>query len=657
MSIVAFPAREDAELANVLLDGVGVDVALANGLVGFDEETTIDGSPTMRVSVHDRDHTLVSSGLLELRDGDDDRLAREVELAVDGAAYWLRQVAKREDVLELTFEDRTVARLRGRYGPLKVSAAAADDRRFATRLCAAADVPTPIVAEAGPRELAARTDAGLATRLREDRAQRERDRDRAPGVADGAPVTVKDAPASAEQLRNINTALTEAVRHQPTELALVTLVAAIVVESAFLNRRGSGADSTSFGLLQNIPGTSAGVDGRMTRAQALDIAYSVRSALLPPGPTSAGGLIKVSKQQPNLDPGTLADICINGVGVGDPGYAGKVNARRREAKRIVAAFGAGTTGGGATAGGVREAPLTVGRDESYWDALRRTADERNARFFVVANQPYYLYDEALMLSRPQMTLSEQSPGVDWIDWEWAPHKPLRRVELQCRARDWQAPLGSVVLLDASCGPAGATREDPNRGRWLVSEYERSRFEPTARITLVKGRRPRVPTGELQTLGGDAGGAVAVGRGGTTSPFGGVRRFPITGAYGTDRGSHVHSGLDVGVPCGTPCIAPFDGRVTHVSTSGFGDAGGMIHLHALADVPGTPIRAGDKVGWGHISAARASVGQTVAAGTPIATSGGKPCHVHFVWIRPGHGGNGIDGNSDPTALLRALGGLL
>ena len=510
MSIVTFDGRERALHGDIRLDGKDIDLVVGAGLVSFDEELSIttDTSgpsvPIIRIGVFDPDRTLVTSGLLDLHPDDGERLGREVELIVDGVAYWLRSVAKQQDTFTLTFEDRTIAKLRDSSGVLKVNPAVMDDRRFITHLCTRAGVPAPIVAAPGAREQAARAKAGIGkTRLRHDDEQRKRDENREPGLADRARVTIKGHTADAEQVRNLNIGLSEALRCNPTPLGLVTLIAAGIVESEWRNNQGAGADAISFGVMQNIPGTSAGVNGTMTQAQALDVAYSVRSALLPPGPTSAGGLIKVSQQKPDADAGTLADICINGVGVGDPGYVSKVNRYRGEAERIIAAFaGDGSlSGAGRSVEFTREAALRVDRGESDLQACVRTASERNARFFVVANQPYYLYDEALMRSRPRMVLSEDEPGVEWIDWEWAPRKQVRQTDVQARASVWQAPPGSVVLLDDDCGPAA--------GRWLVGDYKRSRFSPTASITLIKGRKPIVPTErETLTLGTDSLGAAA-----------------------------------------------------------------------------------------------------------------------------------------------------
>ncbi len=676
--IVEFDGEERALRGDIRLNGTELDLIVGNALQSFDEELAVDGSPIIRMDLLDPDCQLVRSDILDLDRDDSERLDREVELIVDRVAYWLRGVSTTpdSDTVSLTFEDRTVCLLRDGGKPTKIAADTIGDRGFIELLCKVAGAPKPITAPPGPRERDARRRAGIGTKTayRLKQEQDARDRNREPGISAGVPLTVKGLPATAEQRAVMAEVCRAALAENPPLLALRAMVTVPIVETDYRNVQGEGDDHVSWGVIQAIAGTSAGINGTFTLEEARDIAYSVRSALHVSntgfrGP-AGGGLIGVALSYPDWTPGRIAAVCINGNvnnTQGSPDYVGKINSFLHEGDRIIEAYTGGQLplSSGATTTTTTEAALTVENGESYWDAARRAADARNARFFVVANQPYYLYDEALMRSRPRLLISdprhpradaERAHGVVGIGWEWAPRRPLRRTDLVVNASVKQAPPGSVVILDGTCGPAGAEIDDINRGRWLVGDYQRSRFEQTARITLIKGRKPKVPTETTttETPGGADGGA-RVGTGGTTSPFGGARTYPVSDPYGPRPNRH-HNGVDVGVPFGTPCIAPFDGRIGMVSTSGFGSAGGMVHLEALAAVPGTSIRAGDKIGWGHVSAAQVSSGQTVAAGTRVATSGGSPAHVHFVLLRLGGGGNGTDGNTDPTSDLRALGGI-
>jgi murein DD-endopeptidase MepM/ murein hydrolase activator NlpD len=81
---------------------------------------------------------------------------------------------------------------------------------------------------------------------------------------------------------------------------------------------------------------------------------------------------------------------------------------------------------------------------------------------------------------------------------------------------------------------------------------------------------------------------------------------------------------------------------------------MVHLRADAAVAG--LERGDKIGWGHCTSPRVSVGDKVSAGKVVAKSNGSPAHVHFALLKRGGGGNGVDGNADPSAFLRRIGSI-
>lgn len=528
---------------DIRLDGVDLDLIVGGALQAFDEELTVDGSPIIRLELLDPERVLVRSGIFEVDKDDEDKTARPVELVVDEVAYWLQQVntSPDSDTVQVIFEDRTVAKLRAAEGKMRMRGGAGRDRDFIRALCSRAGVPEPITTDPDAREDAARRAAriGRKTKVKLDKDQDERDRKRRPGVGRDVRVTVKGQVATAEQLANMNEALSEAVRHNPTHGVLVAFVAMVTQESNWENSQGSGDDDVSWGLVQNIPGRSAGVNGTFTREQALDIAYSTKSALLPPGPTSAGGMIKYAREHPGISAGDLADATINGLGVGDPLYVPNVNRWVPEAERIVAAFTGGdlplSSGATFTTTTTKETALTVEPDERYWDAGRRTADERNARFFVVANQPYYLYDNALMSSRPRFTIADprhpdadpdRIDGVIGIGWEWAPYRQLRKTDLVINVKVKDMPPGSVVVLDETCGPAGIDpdggRTAERRGRWLVGSYQRSRFEATARVTLIKGRKPKVPTATTTTSRTVGGGDTTTGVSFTAGKGAGIR---------------------------------------------------------------------------------------------------------------------------------------
>jgi len=488
----------------ITLKDKSLSVVVGAGVTGFDEELVLDGSSTQTLIVHDAAGQLVDSGIFD-SDGDG-KLDTEVDMVdADGTRYRMGQVQKQGQDYTLTMELFVVSVLRDQRGHIRIARNTLTHVEFARKLVNdAADAAGVdfgfITGPPGPQERAALAKANAKIDAAQSRSQlairsarARRDQNREPGIADDASLKVKNLPATAEQRHVMDVVMTEATRHNPPPKALLALVGAIIVECDFRNVQGSGPDAVSFGVIQAIPGLSAGVDGTFTRAQALDIQYSVRSALLPPGPTSKGGIIRLTTEHPDWTPGQIAATAINGGG--DPDYASKVNGWQSEAQDIIDAY----TGGGrvpfanddVTSTELLRIPqLTRGTQQSpnedSWTCMRRIAADYGYRCFAIGDDVYYISDEALMHSRPQATLSEDSPGVDSIDWEWTPRKQVNTTTITCRAEAWQVPPGAVVLLqDVALGS----------GRWLVSSFRRSRFSDAAEVEVIRKTsllKPRIP---------------------------------------------------------------------------------------------------------------------------------------------------------------------
>ena len=111
--------------------------------------------------------------------------------------------------------------------------------------------------------------------------------------------------------------------------------------------------------------------------------------------------------------------------------------------------------------------------------------------------------------------------------------------------------------------------------------------------------------------------------------------PIVGEYGEPRETHVHNGIDIAVPVGTPIKAIADGTVVVVGpTVGYGYWVGINH----GLVNGIKISSE----YGHISRWIVNYGQKVKQGQIIAYSGNtgysKGPHLHLT-IRQGNPGKG------------------
>jgi murein DD-endopeptidase MepM/ murein hydrolase activator NlpD len=116
----------------------------------------------------------------------------------------------------------------------------------------------------------------------------------------------------------------------------------------------------------------------------------------------------------------------------------------------------------------------------------------------------------------------------------------------------------------------------------------------------------------------------------TSPFG-MRVHPVTGVY------KLHTGVDWGVPCGTPVAAAATGRVLAAGQNvAYGNRIVLVH-----DGVG-PEHLRIATTYNHLSRIDVAVGQQVSAGQVLGLSGttgySTGCHLHFeVWA----GGRYVD----------------
>lgn len=122
--------------------------------------------------------------------------------------------------------------------------------------------------------------------------------------------------------------------------------------------------------------------------------------------------------------------------------------------------------------------------------------------------------------------------------------------------------------------------------------------------------------------------------------------PITGRFGETGPDYPapHRGLDIGCPTGTPVRAPVAGRATSFYNDGsFGTA-------LCIDAIGTPYY----VLLAHLSESRVSVGDTIAAGDIIGTSGAtgrvSGPHLHVQVCTESNFPTDIAMSRDPLSFL-------
>ncbi|MDO8209292.1 hypothetical protein [Conexibacter sp. CPCC 206217] len=456
---------------DIRLDGKGVDLLVGDGLTAFEEELSLVGSSVVRMGVIDPERVLVDSGLFKPRADDDERLEREVRLELDGVEYWLRSIAKRDDSFMLTFEDSTICRLRAKGKVMLADSSATDHQAFVRRLCKKAGIDELILEYPSEQERRGRGSLKGASRGKRRSALANADDRRAEGIDDDAKVRVKLVWAATRQLDVANQLLTVARELSANDKATQALIVAAIEESALTNE--TKADTRGrLGVLGAIPERSRSHRGRFLRAGAIDVEFSAEAFLRDPGFAGEAGAIRLARTHTSWSVGAIAHEVLR------RGNAGLYDRWESQAQELIEAFRNDDPDEDEDSS--KDQLLAVIKGETYWDAATRTADQNDFIFFVASNKAYYLPERALRTSRARKRIGEQTPGIHTIDWEWAPHKRMRRIDVTCDAAIWDVPPGSIVVLDEDCGPAA--------GRWLVGGYRRSRYHATATVTLVRTRK-------------------------------------------------------------------------------------------------------------------------------------------------------------------------
>lgn len=484
--------------ADVTIDGVDLDLVIGPGVTGVDVELGIDGAPLFTVTTRDTKRRLLTSGVLD-HDGNG-KLDRDVDMIVDGQRYGLAAVRKAGATFTLIGLAHAATVLRRQTGALK-PAAGTTHVEFARRLVES--VGLQFVAPTGKVAAPPAYKAGSrpAVKAKQVEADTTREKGFADGVRlkglidDGGHQTPQLTPA---QLRNAAIVLSVAAQEGAGAKATLALVEACLVEAPNFDNP-AGGDSSSVGVLQLLDIHFGGsVEARR------DIPRVVR-AFLRDGFTGKGGAITLA--QGDLTAGQVAQA------VQGSAYPARYDRQQVPAQAIIAAYNGGSlTAAGAGASTVDGPTQTVqstiarGPNESSWTCLQRMASENGYSCFIVRDLVYYARQQDLMRSRPLMTISEDSPGVDLIDWEWLPNKRSNSTTVTCRAAVWAAPPGSVVMLE-DCGPAD--------GRWLVTRFTRSLYSTGASIELRRGTELLQPPKVVNPVTGT--GSTAAGSSTTVIP--------------------------------------------------------------------------------------------------------------------------------------------
>lgn len=464
-------------------------VDLSEAITGGELERTIDGASTLTIDVHDPHRKLIRAKDMQ----------RAIDLKYDGVWFRLVKLSKAGMAVTLTFEDRDVAYLRRHTKSRKVSRSKMTRAQFVRSLVREVRQSRikffcPEVNERQPIGKAT-IDAKPAKRTATDRADR-----RQKGLAGGAELKVSGASATSEQRRNAERCLDVADTLKAGPKATKALLEAVIVESGIRNLSYGDADSQ--GILQVRVSTSG------SAARSRDIEWCVRT-FLSKGFWGKGGAISLAEKNPGMSAGAVAQ---NTQGSAFPDRYDQV---ADEAQGFIDAYGGATgsdTGGAAGTISTRKryefSRGLAGKREDSWTAIQRLASEVNWRAFVDRGTLYFVSEDRLIAARAVYTLSEDTDGVSWIDFDIDQGKVDAEVRVQCRTELFDVRVGSVVAI-REMGIAN--------GRWLVASVRQNLFTADTELTL-KARTPKLaePETEITERTADSSGGKSSASGGDLS---------------------------------------------------------------------------------------------------------------------------------------------
>jgi hypothetical protein len=452
--------KDDVEVKTLALFIHGKSsLQIQNFITAASSERTVEGASTVTVTVNDPDLAIVNSGML----------TKKTDINVDGLYFRLAHVERQGDALTLVFEDREVALLRTYKSFRKANRATMTRAEFVDTLVR--EVVEEKIRFFSPQEHVRQKIAKAA-----DNNQTINDLNREGGFAPNAFITVKGQPATRIQKKNIDTVLSVGRQMGVQTVALEASIETITVESSAMNL--SGGDRDSVGIFQQRNAPPWNKRNRRDVAQAARTFFEQALAYLAE---------HFRREIPSSFTGPMLAQAVQ-----HSAFPGRYKLYQQESLHTLAAWG-GTVGGnvgpdpsifignGGGAGVYEFSRGTIdelGRvtAEDSWTCMRRLADEVQWRCFMVSGTVYFISEQYLFQSRPRMSISPDSIGIDDIDFDYDQGKKNAQVTITCHISRWGAPPGSIVEIEGI---------DPINGRWLVNDITRSLFDTTATITLKK----------------------------------------------------------------------------------------------------------------------------------------------------------------------------
>lgn len=480
---------------------------LAKAISEIELQTQILGASFIKVTVIDPEWTITTSGWLEVVEG----LVNQIEVEFPEKSGWFWRLCaidgttdRTQPGLTLTFEDRIVAFLRDYWTPKTVPPGTTTRAQFIRDLvrevgqhgepridfrCKAVNTVQPV--EPSKTEKTEQLETAAAKDASEAKANK------APGINQGSPVTVKAQKLNPEQVAEANTLLSTADGLNAPPAAREALIFAAIAESSIGGAAGAFTPNAVgyYGVLQ---GSSS------TWPDPHDTAGMATSFLLGGKGFQAGGAIALAHSGVT-DPVEIAvrveapSIWPENAYASEAGYANFL----AEAKAIIAA------GGGAGESAASENASDVGQltrgtvdnpDEDTWECATRLAQQVGWFLFSAGNSLFYMTGPEMVKQRPALHVNvpgnrttrpngQHEEGViqtpctytfDNTTFEYRrTHKVKGKVQRRSRASKPSTPaeVRLNIVCDVQDFRAGEVFEfsssGPINGRWIITNATRN----------------------------------------------------------------------------------------------------------------------------------------------------------------------------------------
>lgn len=465
--------QDDQDVASLVLDvvkkhvpGLEVSDSLIDGHVIRD--TT--AASQVEITVHDYGRTIINNGNFY----DDEGRLRTIDINLDGLWFRLVGMDKQGDDVVIVFEDRDVAWLRDKKGPLKLGGRRAGSQRkkkgvtraeailMLIRRVRSRHIPVRINELHKQQPLAKLTEQDRNAAADARRTHKERDQVRGAGF----PAGFKMKGVDEDMLNNMTVSLDEAEKVLHDRKITGDLADRIKL---IMLTAGWGESGWKRSAAEKKFGTHKGVF-QSDQIPAQQLRKQTHYFLVGGKSFASGGAIMAARRETDT-----IGMAVQKVEISDgsgPYYDSFVD----KSRKILNAWGGKSDSASQGKQRRKHYEFAVDNRETYWDAIQRMATEVNWRAFFSAGVFFYISEEDLFKSRARYNLSEAMEGVDNIDFHHDARRTPKTATATVRINRWAIPPGICVNIE-HLGVAN--------GKWLVQSVERSLFSAQATLNLIQ----------------------------------------------------------------------------------------------------------------------------------------------------------------------------